>query len=175
MTALKLRTGRLELVPLRLEQLEAIQADTRLVEEVLAVSVQDDLFNPPVRKALEVKVIRMRPEAPAKHPWFTYWLMLLPGEGMGIGLAGFKGAPAEAGQTEIGYGISGAYEGQGYTTEAVMALLDWAFSHPGCRVVVAETRKDNPASMRVLEKVGMQRFAETETFYAWRREKEAGV
>ncbi len=168
MTGLMLKTGRLELMPLRLEQLEAIQAGSKPVEEVLGICVCDDLFNVPVRKALEVKIMRMRAEEASQHAWFTYWLMVLLEKQKGIGMAGFKGAPAGVGQVEIGYGISGAYEGQGYTTEAVRTLLGWAFSHPDCQSVVAETRKDNLASMRVLEKVGMLCYAETEEFFAWR-------
>jgi len=172
MSIFRLKTKRLKLLPLRLDQLQAVHTGAKPLAAAIGITLREDLFNPPVRKALEIKIFRMRREAPYLHPWLTYWLMVLRDEEVGIGLLGFKGAPVGAGQVEVGYGISKLDEGQGYTSEAVKALLSWAFDQPKCRVIVAETRKDNPASMRVLEKVGMERYAETEGFYAWRLARE---
>ena len=72
---------------------------------------------------------------------------------MGVGRLGFKGFPDEKGSTEIGCGIDPAYQGKGYMSEAVQALIDWAFTHPFCKVITA-TPVENPASKRLLEKPG---------------------
>ena len=53
-----------------------------------------------------------------------------------------------------GYGISEAYQNNGYATEAVKAVLEWAFSHPEVIAIEAETESENAASIRVLEKCG---------------------
>ncbi len=99
--------------------------------------------------------------------WYTYWLLIITKVPIGVGLAGFKGLPNEQGEVEIGYGIDPAYQKQGYTTEAVQAQIAWAFEEPACQSVVArDTKKSNVASLRVLAKVGMTQYQETEdAFY----------
>lgn len=53
---------------------------------------------------------------------------------------------------QIGYGIQPEYEGKGYTTEAVNALVCWASSQQGVVRIDAETGYDNIASQKVLLK-----------------------
>jgi len=78
-------------------------------------------------------------------------------------LAGFKGFPDQNGEAEIGYGIDPGCQQQGYMTEAVQRLITWAFEEPACLSVVArDTKKGNVASQRVLAKVGMQAYEESE-------------
>jgi RimJ/RimL family protein N-acetyltransferase len=70
-----------------------------------------------------------------------------------IGSGGFKGPP-ESGRVEIGYHVREAHRRRGYATEALGALLAWAFAHPEVRDVRAETEADNAASIGLLEKLG---------------------
>jgi ribosomal-protein-alanine N-acetyltransferase len=81
-------------------------------------------------------------------------------------MLGFKGYPNTEGSTEIGYGIDTAYQNKGYMSEAVQALIDWAFTHPFCRVITATDVK-NPASKRLLEKLGAQLAGRTATSTSW--------
>ena len=74
-------------------------------------------------------------------------------DGTHIGELFFKGISAD-GIAEIGYGISEEYQNNGYATEAVKSVLEWAFSHPEVVAIEAETDPDNAASKRVLEKCG---------------------
>ena len=79
------------------------------------------------------------------------------------------------GEAEIGYGIDLTYRGQGYTTEAVRALIAWAFDNPGCRSVIApDTPHSNVGSNRVLEKAGMSVYEESPEALSWRIERPAG-
>jgi len=105
---------------------------------------------------------------PRDQAWITYWLMLHRKDKYGIGMLGFKGGPDYRGQVEIGYGIDPAYSGQGFTTEAASRLIQWAFKDPLClRIIAPGTRKDNPASNRVLEKLGMRVYQESEDTLSW--------
>ena len=89
-------------------------------------------------------------------------------------MVGFKGIPDHSGESEIGYGISPVFRGNGYMTEAVQALTAWAFGHEQCRAVVAlDVLRTNIASQRVLEKVGMHVYHETADTLDWRIEKAA--
>jgi RimJ/RimL family protein N-acetyltransferase len=57
----------------------------------------------------------------------------------------------------LGYWLGRQYWGQGYMTEAISALIAFAFeSHPQDRLG-AGVFTDNPASRRVLEKCGLRR------------------
>jgi RimJ/RimL family protein N-acetyltransferase len=60
---------------------------------------------------------------------------------------------------EIGWVIARAHQGRGYATEAADALLAWAFEGLGCHRVIATCQPQNPASWRVMEKLGMRREA----------------
>jgi len=121
-----------------------------------------------VRRAIGLKVDKMMQVAPDVHPWYTYWLMVLVIEPSGAGLIGFKGEPDQQGEVEIGYGIVPAHRSRGYTTEATRALIAWAFQDPACCAVIADPKKDNLASNRVVAKVGMHVFSETEDTFFWR-------
>ena len=54
------------------------------------------------------------------------------------------------------WSISPSYQRRGFATEAGRALVDWAFSVLHLRRIVATTRHDNTASIRVMEKLGMR-------------------
>ena len=56
---------------------------------------------------------------------------------------------------EIGYGIGSNYWNNGYVTEAVEAFIPYLFNERGFDTVYASCFIDNPASKRVMEKVGM--------------------
>lgn len=56
---------------------------------------------------------------------------------------------------EIGYWLSRKCWGEGYATEAVRALTQFAIQTLRLDEIVAICHPDNPASIRVLEKVGM--------------------
>jgi hypothetical protein len=88
--------------------------------------------------------------------------------GLSVGGVGFKSAPNERGEVEIGYGICHSFQGRSVATEAVVALCD--FARQGARVVLAETDRENVASQRVLEKSGFQSVGETDGLIRWRKE-----
>ncbi len=91
-----------------------------------------------------------------KHPeqwvWRAVWMIECK-DGTHIGDLSFKGIDAH-GAVEIGYGILREFEGRGYATEAVSAIVQWAAEQPGVTRVEAETEAGNSASQRVLEKCG---------------------
>jgi len=53
---------------------------------------------------------------------------------------------------ELGYWLGVPYWGKGYATEALHALIDYAFTDLGHAALQAGARVTNPASRRVLEK-----------------------
>ena len=90
---------------------------------------------------------------PESRIWYAPWQMSLKSDHTYIGDLGFKG-PAQNHAVEIGYGILPEYEGHGYTTEAVQAMIQWAFGQEEVIFVEAESAPDNGASQHSLEKCG---------------------
>ncbi|MBX6425177.1 MAG: GNAT family N-acetyltransferase [Variibacter sp.] len=57
---------------------------------------------------------------------------------------------------EIGYWLGVPYWGKGFATEAVRAVIDYAFAELNHHALQAGARVTNPASRRILEKCGFQ-------------------
>jgi RimJ/RimL family protein N-acetyltransferase len=146
-------SGRLRLGALDRDQLAALIAGLPALENRLGLRLSRAMLADPVPRAIRMKLEKMAAAPGSDHIWYTYWLIVVRADQAGVGLAGFKGAPDQGGAVEIGYGIDPAYQGRGYMTEAVGALVGWALRQPVCRVVTATTVR-NPASVRVLEKAG---------------------
>ena len=72
-----------------------------------------------------------------------------------VGDVGISPADGEPGIVKVGYTISPSVQGRGYATEAVGALVDYAFGTLGADVIRAYASADNLPSIRVAEKVGM--------------------
>jgi ribosomal-protein-alanine N-acetyltransferase len=60
-------------------------------------------------------------------------------------------------QAELGYWIGVPYWKQGYATEAARAVVELGFARLGLNRIYAHHMGRNPASGRVLERIGMQR------------------
>lgn len=73
-------------------------------------------------------------------------------DGRVAGMASLRDLDTDCGT--LGYWIAKRVWGRGYATESVRALADFAFRQVGVRAISADVVRDNPASMRVLEKVG---------------------
>lgn len=84
----------------------------------------------------------------------TGFAVCLRGEGQPlIGVMGF--APPEGGAAdEFGYWFGEPYWGNGYGTEAAMAVIEYGFEHLAVQVFDAGCRPCNPASRHLLEKCG---------------------
>jgi RimJ/RimL family protein N-acetyltransferase len=77
-----------------------------------------------------------------------------------IGDVGFMGPPDATGAISVGCAITEDARGQGYATEALSALLEWARQQSGLTCVLADTTRSNLASQRLLERVGLHRVGE---------------
>lgn len=138
MRKMKLKTKRMELVPMEDSQLEKLIGT---LPGELAEAYGEMLQG-----------CRAHPD---DRLWYTPWQMMDKRTGVRMGDLGFKGGPRK-GRVEIGYGIDENYEGQGFTTEGLEAMCQWAFSQKDTYIVEAETEPQNKASQRVLEKAGFK-------------------
>ena len=84
-----------------------------------------------------------------------------------VGIAGLTRdtLPGEAGY-EVSWFVLPEHQNQGLATELTLALLQLAFTRLGAERVVAATHPANPASNRVLAKLGFARLGERHDTYA---------
>ena len=75
-------------------------------------------------------------------------------EGVPVGACGVAAYDETA--PEIGYWLGAAFWNRGFATEAVRALIDFAFTEMEHDSLSAGARVTNPASRRILEKCGFQ-------------------
>lgn len=164
----KITTPRLPLVCLTPAQLLALLEARERLEQITGCEITHAALTPIVHRVIRMKLKKMETAPPADHAWFSYWLIVIQETRFGAGLIGFKGIPTGPSDVEIGYGIDPACQKRGFTTEAVRALADWAFTDERCTGIYADVSKTNPASNKVLEKAGFRRVSDTDEKTFWR-------
>ncbi len=89
----------------------------------------------------------------------------------GSGVIGAVSLGREPGGTsaELGYWLGLLYWNCGYMTEAAHALAAWAFDHWSLSEIHSHHLARNPASGRVMEKIGMRRLEAREV--TWKDER----
>ena len=78
-----------------------------------------------------------------------------------IGWCGLDGQ-CTPGQVVLFYSVETSYQGRGYATQAASGIIKYAFENLGVNRIDAGCDKNNIASVRVLEKIGMQRIKNDE-------------
>ena len=102
-----------------------------------------------------------------KQRGYTLWAVELKHTGELIGFVGLNLIDFDLPFTpavEIGWRLGSQYWGQGYATEAAQAALDYGFNKCGLTDIVSFTNPANQRSIRLMERLGMQRD-QTQDFY----------
>jgi RimJ/RimL family protein N-acetyltransferase len=96
---------------------------------------------------------------------YGYWAIEEKSSRAFIGELGFadyrRGIPEIDGAPELGWALASPYHGKGYATEAVQAVVGWGDVHFDAARTVCIITPENVASVRVAEKCGFKRFADT--------------
>jgi len=92
----------------------------------------------------------------AKEPDKLWLAITLRANGRQIGGIGLR-VERQHQHAELGYWLGVSYWGQGYATEAAREVLRYGFENLGLHRIFATHFKHNPASGRILRKLGMQR------------------
>ncbi len=85
-----------------------------------------------------------------------------------MGEIAFTGVSDGNREVEIGYGLNPEFEGEGYITEAVQTLCEWALAQNEISHVIAET-ENNPKSENILKRAGFLAYQQNDTAVRWRR------
>ncbi|MFB2981355.1 GNAT family N-acetyltransferase [Microseira sp. BLCC-F43] len=155
MSNLRIKTKRLELIPFTLEIVQAEMSDRSQFSHLLDGRVPDN-WPPPFNDEQSLLWFLEKCQENSDQGGWLGWYFLLndpvTNERIAIGNGGFKGRPNPDVTVEIGYSIIPEYQNKGYGTEAIKALLNWAFEHAEVKRAIAETLPELKASQRLLEK-----------------------
>ena len=149
-------TARLELTPLDADAIQALLAgDAKRLKQLTGAAFPQPVAPPPyMAESLPVVGAQLR-KSPAEAPWWN-WLVVKHEDGEAVGSVAFGGKPDPAGAVLIGYAMYPGHEGRGYATEAVKAMVEWAFAQPGVKTLRALAPVWNTPAVHVAEKVGMR-------------------
>jgi RimJ/RimL family protein N-acetyltransferase len=75
--------------------------------------------------------------------------------GATVGDVGLHVRAADPSTADVGYTIARRYQRQGYASEAVATIIEYAFDVVGVRTIFANALAENDASRGVAERVGM--------------------
>src|SRR3954451_23379403 len=150
-----IETTRLKLIPATVASARAEIGDRGEFARLLGTSVPDNW--PPETAADALPLFLGWFEAvPDRVGWFG-WYALVPGDEAAlpvlVGGGGVFGPPRDGG-AQIGSSVLPQSQRQGYATEIVRELVNWALGQQRMIRIVAETEWANPASVRVLENAG---------------------
>ena len=141
-------TARMRLVPASVALARAELTERAEVAQLLSATVPDEWPPEILADALPLFLewIEAAPDRVGWYVWYATVRALREASDMLAGDVGdilmastdFKGPPQD-GMVEIGYSVLPRFQGHGYATEMVRALIDWAFVQPGVARIVAET------------------------------------
>ncbi len=115
-------------------------------------------------------IVEMSGRSPGEPGGWVQFTVEERGGGRIVGDVGLSVADGEPGVIKVGYTIDPAFQGLGYATEAIRALVEYAFETLGAELVRAHASAENAPSIRVAEKVGMrlvERFEHREGDEVW--------
>jgi len=115
-------------------------------------------------------IVEMSGRSPGEPGGWVQFTVEERGGGRIVGDVGLSVADGEPGVIKVGYTIDPAFQGLGYATEAIRALVEYAFETLGAEVVRAHASAENAPSIRVAEKIGMrlvERFEHREGDEVW--------
>lgn len=103
--------------------------------------------------SVRADIVEMSRRSPGDPGWVQF--TVLDRDGRIVGDVGLSPAEPETDVIKVGYTIAPEVQGSGYATEAIAALVDYAFDTLGAEAVRAHASALNTPSIRVAEKVGM--------------------
>jgi RimJ/RimL family protein N-acetyltransferase len=145
-----IRTERLDLYCLTEEELFELGHNTEVFRHRTFENPYEVLSGEDLPRANRVADVRKTPE---NIRW--YFRMIVDRErNVGVGSISFHGGPDERGMVEIGLGVAEAERGNGYATESLRGMWDWAANQRDVKFLRYTVSPENLASIAIIKKFG---------------------
>jgi RimJ/RimL family protein N-acetyltransferase len=115
--------------------------------------------------SVRAEIEQMGERAPGDPEGWVQLSVVERATGALIGDVGLSPVEGEPGVIKLGYTVSPVFQGRGYATEAVVALVTYAFDTLQADVIRAYANEANVPSIRVAEKAGLRRIERIERGY----------
>lgn len=159
-----LETDRLYLIALTEKQLNLWIEDCSALEKELNCKYCAEPL-----EGIFLDIVKGQYEATKKdkenYCYHSFWFLVRKFDRVVVGSADFKDVPNNNGEIEIGYGLGKEYEHNGYMTEAVKAMCEWAMKQKNVLHVIAETDTDGISSQSILKRCGFQKYKKENTIW----------
>lgn len=162
-------TERLKLIPLTADDLKLCIENKSKMERKLGLRISGKQLTEKMRGIYQIKVDCISRDK-ENLLYYTYWQIVPKDKQYIVGEIGFKDAPNNHGEIEVGYGLEEEHRGKGYMTEALVALTKWAFAQPNISAIIAVTLNNNIPSHRVLMRAGFKIQGYDKRYVYWRLE-----
>lgn len=159
-----IHTDRLMLITFTAEMMKAALLQKSDLEKVTTYQVADGYPSEMYKEILPYKIKRYG-QYPNENEWEG--IIVHKENQIIIGDMGFRRRNENQEELELGYSIVPSYQGSGYAAEMAQAILEWGLKQPRIKRIVASCDSDNFASIRVLEKVGLNLQGEKERKLHW--------
>lgn len=168
----ELKTERLRILPLNIDQIKLLRDDPAQLEENLFLKEgynekYDDVMEKEIDGVFNA-VIKKMEENPFNYTWFTMWQIISKQENKIIGLCGFNGMPDANGEVEIGYALKPNYQKQGFMPEVMKEFTRYAFMHARVKSIRAQTPADYISSQKILINMGFEKAFEKDGVITWK-------
>lgn len=158
MTIPPVRTGRLDLVSISPDAIEALLAGRRdEAAAILACRIPDGWPDEHDAAFLKLRLNQMRDDPPTQE-WLARAIALRESGEM-IGHIGFHGPPQD-GWAELGYTVLEPHRRRGYALEAIRGMMRWAAGAHGIHTFRLSISPDNEPSLRLAAKLGFTHIGE---------------
>lgn len=157
-------TNRLQIITFEVDMIKALQEGAKELEKRVSFNVPANYPMDVYKQFFPYKIERFS-KLPEENKWEG--LIIASENNTVIGDIGFKSGPNEQGEINLGYSVLPTYQGRGFATEAAVGMVAWGLTQLGVEKVVATCSPDNNASIRVLQKAGLQHVREDSDSIYW--------
>ena len=164
---MKLEAERLALVPLTAKQLDLWLENVKALEDELNCSYRGEPVQGRFVDFIRARYAKAQGNA-GNYLYHTVWFIVRKSVRAVMGEIAFTDVPDENREVEIGYGLNPEFEGEGYMTEAVQTLCEWALAQKEINHVISET-ENNPKSENILKRAGFLVYQQNDMAVRWRR------
>ena len=174
-TPTPIKTARMTLIPGSAALARAEILDRPAFAALLGAAVPE-AWPPEMLEDALASFLQQIEAAPEQAAWIT-WYGVKDGQEGGaptlVASGGFFGPP-QHGTVEVGYSVLPNFQQNGYGSEMVGALTEWAFAQEGVRRIIASVAVGNTPSARLLRRLGFLEIGASDEPGHVRYERTAG-
>ncbi|MCL2083056.1 MAG: GNAT family N-acetyltransferase [Oscillospiraceae bacterium] len=170
---MRLETPQLSLYPLTPDQLRQAKRDFQGVLRSCGIKEPEaiNLWESLERRRIYAAKAKIAARNPGAWLLATSWLAMNKSDRHMVAEVGFKGLDGKGESLELGYATLKKYQNQGFMSQAINALCQFAFTQTQYKVsrLFAYTLPGNIASHRVLAKNNFRRTPASGKYWLWER------